>query len=307
MRDPSSREIRATEPREVQLLGIGLGHAITPPVHRFVLQDLDIAWQFNSTECPIITTAVTTLRSPNLAGAVVTMPYKSEIMPHLDYLDPIAKTVGAVNVVYFDGDGRLCGSNTDWEGIVGALREEIGGQAVEQSGGSAVLIGAGGAARAAVFALTKSFGVREVYVVNRDDDEVDRLIADCSEPIGVKMVHVKSIEQAQAFPLPSLILSTVPDYEAVTRQEKDVRSILECFLARDGPKGVMLDMCYHPNRQTRNLKLGEARGWRTVQGTQVVGHQVEALWRFWIDDSRLKLLDRNGMWSVLKDLADKRP
>jgi quinate dehydrogenase len=66
----------------------------------------------------------------------------------------------------------------------------------------------------------------------------------------------------------------------------------------------MLDMCYHPNRQTRNLKLAEDHGWRTVQGTQVVGFQVEALWRFWIGEERLNRLDREGMWRTLREAAD---
>jgi quinate dehydrogenase len=66
-------------------------------------------------------------------------------------------------------------------------------------------------------------------------------------------------------------------------------------------------MCYHPTRQTRNLKLAEKHGWRRVQGTQVVGHQVEALWRFWVGEERLKRLDREGMWRTLRDAADMNP
>ena len=112
------------------------------------------------------------------------------------------------------------------------------------------------------------------------------------------------MEQAKSLKIPSHIVGAVPEYDAVTPEEKVVKTVPTFWLAREGKKGVMLDMCYHPTRQTRNLRLAEHHGWRTVQGIEVVGHQVEALWRFWISEDRLSQLDKEGMWRVLREAAD---
>ncbi len=64
----------------------------------------------------------------------------------------------------------------------------------------------------------------------------------------------------------------------------------------------MIDFCYHP-LDTRNLRLANDHDWHTIQGIEVVGHQVEALWRLWIDQERLYRLDRPGMWKMLYEAA----
>ena len=296
-KDPITRE---SKPQEIHLVGIGLGHTLTPPAHNFVAYSIDVPWRITATECPTISDCVRILRSPNTGGGVVTMPWKSDIIPHLDRLDDVAKTLNAVNVVYFNEDGEMCGSNVDWVGIEGALRAELQSGVVDASGGTAAVIGAGGAARAAIYALTFSFGIKVVYVVNRDDDEVTQLLKDCSQ-MPCKLLHVKSGTQAEGLDPPSLIIGCAPDFEAVTSAEKEAKSTLKSFLERKYEKGVMVDMCYHPTPQTRNLALAAKYGWRTVRGVEVVGHQVEALWRFWIRKERLGKLDREGMWKTLRE------
>lgn len=228
------------------------------------------------------------------------MPWKGEIMKHLDHLDDVAKMLQACNVVYFDVDERLCGSNTDWIGIEGALRAGSKGGEKAQESGTAAVIGAGGAARAAIYALTFRFGVKEIYILNRDDGEVAQLVKDCSQ-MRCSLTHVKSLEQAQALTPPSRIVGSIPDHEAKTTEEKAVKAILDYFLTAAESKGVIVDMCYHPSPRTRNLKLAEAHGWQTVEGTQVVGHQVEALWRSWVPEERLQSLDRDGLWRTLDE------
>jgi shikimate dehydrogenase len=101
--------------------------------------------------------AVSALRLPGRAGANVTIPHKLAVMPLLDGCDPLAVEAGAVNLVRRDGD-RLIGDNCDVAGIQAALAE------VGWSGGKAVVLGRGGAARAALVALRGS----EVEIVGRD-------------------------------------------------------------------------------------------------------------------------------------------
>ena len=297
----TSRETvpESAQPKEIHLVGIGLGHALTPTAHNFLAQSIDAPWRVIATECPTIADCVGRFRSDNQAGGIVTMPWKGEIMKHLDRIDDVANVLKACNAVYFDEHNNLCGSNTDWIGIEGALRAAaVGGQTSREEEPAAV-IGAGGAARAAVYTLSACFGVKVIYVLNRDDDEVTQLINDC-KPMDCELLQLKSIEHSTGRDMPSVIIGSIPDFEAISSEEKAVKAIFENLLSKG--KGTFLDMCYHPMK-TRHIRLAEDHGWQTVSGIEVVGHQVEALWRLWIDPERLARLDRDGLWRVLREAA----
>jgi quinate dehydrogenase len=227
------------------------------------------------------------------------MPFKGEIRKHIDRIDNVASTLKACNSVYFDENGRLCGSNTDWIGVEGALRSAgFEGESIKEDM-TAAIIGAGGAARAALYALSTRFRIKTIYVLNRDDEEVAQLVEDCKE-MPCQLQHLKSIEQAVGLDMPSVIVGSIPDFESISPEEKTVRQVYQHFLSQGN--GIMIDFCYNP-LDTRNIQLAKDHGWRTIQGIEVVGHQVEALWRLWIDEERLNKLDRAGMWQVLHEAA----
>ena len=291
---------RQSEPHEIHLVGVGVGHALTPVLHNFVAYSLNIPWRIIATECPTIEDCARLFRSPKQAGGVITMPWKAGIMQHLDHLDGTVKILQACNVMYLDAAGRLCGSNTDWIGIEGALRAAGTMSLNAQQGDVALVVGAGGAARAAVYALASCFGAKEIYVLNKDAEEVVRLARDCNQ-MSCSIVHVQTLEQAQGLRAPTIVISSVPDLEPKSPEEKAVRSILDWFLGQAKEKGVVLDMCYYPTPQTGTLRLAEFHGWKTIQGAQVVGHQVEAMWRYWVDADCLERLDRKGLWQTLHE------
>ncbi|CZR53571.1 related to pentafunctional arom polypeptide [Phialocephala subalpina] len=292
------------DPKTLHLVGIGVKHSIAPPMHNHIASSLSLPWTFHSTECPTIQDVLTLARLPSTQGLVVTMPYKASVMPHLDALDPLAIQLGACNNVYLD-EGKLRGTNTDWLGIKGCLLEK--GARVEGKPG--LIVGAGGASRAAVYALSSHLTCSKVYVLNRDDVEVDALIQDSKrlDPVP-EIVHVKSIEQARDLETPYYIVSCVPDLEPQTLPEKISIQCLAEFLGRK-EKGVLLDMCFKP-RLTRIIKLAEREGWETVEGTHVIGYQVEEQWRLWtggkaVDEEKWsKKIDREGAWKVLLEAAE---
>lgn len=227
------------------------------------------------------------------------MPWKGEIMEYLDFIDGHATALKACNSIYFDDNGRLCGSNTDWRGIKGALREAGFTRQSTDDGRTAAIVGAGGAARAGIYALSRQFGIKKIYILNRDDDEVAALLTDCKE-MDVHLIHLKSPGQIIGNETPSVIIGSVPDFDAVTPEEKNARQLYTHLLAQK--KGTMIDFCYSP-LQTRNIQLAEDHGWQTVRGIEVIGHQVEALWELWIDKSRLVNFDREGMWKLIREAA----
>lgn len=80
------------------------------------------------------------------------------------------------------------------------------------------------------------------------------------------------------------------------------RGILETFLSKEGEKDVVLDMCFKP-RTTRILKLARTYGRRTVEGTEVIGHQIEEQWRLWAGDEAGKREPKEEAWRILRKAA----
>ena len=204
-------------------------------------------------------------------------------MSHLDSLDALATLLGACNNVFLTPEGALCGTNTDWLGIRGSLLS-AGGDGV---GRDALVFGAGGASRAAGYALGREMGCRRVYVVNRDEGEVKALMEDVRRygEERPELVHVRSLEEVAGLKKPGYVVGSVPDCEPGTEAERLCYGVLEAFLSMEGERGVLLDMCYHP-METRVIRLGRKYGWRTVVGTSVVLYQLEKQWRLWLGDEK---------------------
>ena len=260
------------------LVGQNITHTIAPPMHDLIastLLHLPGTWSFTPVECPSVESAVSLLRGPAFAGGVVTMPYKKTIMKYLDELDDLCVRIGACNGVYLAPQRKLRGTNTAWRGIKGCLLSaqepsEPSNESDPGRGKPALVVGAGGASRAAVYALGVEMGVSRIYVINCYEGEVGELVRDVgrmmpaaagSAGLGhgggdsggrLEIVHVRSVEQARALERPYFVVGRVPDFEPQTREEREARDVLELFFAAGGlgrggsGHGVCLDMCFKP-------------------------------------------------------------
>ncbi|KAF1353112.1 hypothetical protein BDV97DRAFT_366765 [Delphinella strobiligena] len=252
----------ATQTKKLYLAGVGVSHSVAKPMHNAIAKGLGLPWEFELLDCPTVEYMIDVFRQPDFAGGVVTMPYKKEVMSHLDGIDTLAIELGACNNVYLDSEKKLRGTNTDWRGIKGSLL----GVSDEGRGKPALIVGAGGAARAAVYALYKHLDCTTIYVINRDSQEVVDLCKDAevyqtADDAALNIVHVTSTEQVSGLGPVYYIVGTVPDFEPQSKEEKLARSLFEGFLTKNGPKGVIQDMCYKP-RWTRNRKLAQQYGGR---------------------------------------------
>ncbi len=270
-------------------------------MHDYIAHSLGYDWQFIAKECPTVQDVMTLFRDPTFAGGVVTMPYKKTIMPFLDGLDELAVTLGACNNVYRAADGRLRGTNTDWRGIKGCLL----GACDNGAGKPALIIGAGGASRAAVYSLNAELGCNTIYIINRDQQEVLDLLSDAKAYTGtLNLIHIQSVDQARDLPSPYYVVGTVPDFEPKTATEIEARDILETFLSHAEEKGVLLDMCFKP-RRTRILKMGVKHGWKDVEGTGIIGHQIEEQYQLWCGEEASKKVPKEGAWRTLQKAAEE--
>jgi quinate dehydrogenase len=296
--------------KKLHLIGIGVGHSIAPLMHNYICKSLGKPWTFIATEASTIEAAMEIMTASDFAGAVVTMPYKKTVMSQLDGLDPLAVKLGACNNVYITADGKLQGTNTDWRGIKGCLLAASD----KGVGKPSMIVGAGGASRAAVYALAVELKSPVIYVVNRDDQEVEDLIADTQallsspdskEPL-CKIIHIHGVEQAKTLADPHYIVGTVPDSVPNTASEKMAIKIFDYYLANVKQTGVFLDMCFKP-RITRKIKLARSHGWEIVEGTEIIGHQIQEQYRVWVspesNDEVVSPQLASDAWATLRKAA----
>ncbi len=150
-------------------------HSLSPRLFRHLFDELGVAATYRAlrTRPEELAERVESVRSGNLGGISVTIPHKEAIIPHLDELAPIAALTGAVNCVAPLGRRRVIGHNTDGRGFELAL-EQAG---VKLSGARVLILGAGGAARAAAFSTVKA-GALSILLANRTPARAERLAQD---------------------------------------------------------------------------------------------------------------------------------
>ena len=142
-----------SETQLIGLIGWPVEHSVSPAMHNAAFEATGLPWHYTLLPTPPgrIKAALTGLKAQGYRGANVTVPHKQAVMPHLDEIADPARAIGAVNTIIAQ-EGQLIGYNTDGDGFLAALREA----GFEPAGRSALVLGAGGAARAVVYALAQA-------------------------------------------------------------------------------------------------------------------------------------------------------
>jgi shikimate dehydrogenase len=215
--------------------------------------------------------ALQALRALELCGANVTLPHKSAIVPLLDSVTDAARAVAAVNTVLVRGT-QLVGDNTDAEGLTRSLAEA----GVELSGLDALVLGAGGAARAAVYGLALA-GARSVTVAARRLEAAEHLVADLRSACAGCELRALSLDEAalaQAFATTGLLVqSTSATLASKSDQQATARAFADALPLAALPKSaVIVDLVYKP-LETSVLARGKSQGLRTVDGLGMLLHQ----------------------------------
>jgi shikimate dehydrogenase len=220
-----------------------------------------------------LATRVTGLRAPSVLGANVTIPHKEAVIPLLDELDPLVRRVGAVNTI-FNRDGKLFGYNTDVEGFLRALRDDAGFQT---EGAHAIVVGAGGAARAVAVALIEAHAAT-ITVLNRTEDRAQRLVDDLSPQAGdtrLEALPATAESWAKVAPRAELLVNcTSVGMEGPSEDESPVPA----GLIR--PEMLVFDLIYRPI-ETRLLRDAASRGARTLGGLPMLVYQGAASFKIW--------------------------
>jgi len=209
--------------------------------------------------------AVGGLKALGVRGGNVTIPYKEKIIPYLDEISEEARLIGAVNTFYRDSWERLCGANTDGPGFIAALRKKDP-KVLSVSG--AVILGAGGSARAVAVSLALA-GIKEITLVNRDIEKARKL--------GAVLLKLGCDAQCLDWSNPSLpaavraaglLVNTTP-----LGMEPRTDSMPPMQTAWISAKHFVVDLIYKP-AQTKLLTEAEKRGAQTMNGSGMLLEQA---------------------------------
>lgn len=242
------------------IIGHPIAHSRSPLIHGEWLRQhgLDGSYERVDVAPTDLARFFARLRSGEFAGGNVTVPHKEAVMPHLDVIGPAALAIGAVNTIWRE-DGKLHGDNTDAFGFLAHLDATVPGW--DQRARAALILGAGGAARAIVHAL-KERGLSQITIVNRSRDRADELVAAFGSPLVAGDWAARDTEVGRA----DLIVNT-------TSLGMRGQPALDLDLSRMRPGAVVNDIVYVP-LETPLLEAAKRHGGRPVDGLGMLLHQA---------------------------------
>ncbi len=156
------------------VVGDPVSHSLSPKLHGFWLKKYHINGDYKAfhVEDSQLEDFIKNLKKNNIKGINLTVPHKEKALRFMDNLEKTAQKIGAVNTVSFNDQGQLVGSNTDGYGFLKHLKQSVKNWSSENC--TALIIGAGGAARAIASSLLDD-GVRELGLCNRTPERAEKL------------------------------------------------------------------------------------------------------------------------------------
>jgi shikimate dehydrogenase len=235
------------------ILGRPVSHSLSPAMHNAAFRHLGLNAVYVAFPVTDLVQAVAGLRGLGIGGVSVTIPFKEEVIPLLDELDPQAAQIGAVNTV-INRDGHLTGYNTDWLGAVAALTAKV-----SLKGQHVLILGAGGASRAIAYGILRQGG--KVTLTDIDAARAAALARD----LGAAALPPDALDRCPAAILVNASpVGMAPDVEGIPINP----DLLDRF-------ETVMDIVYQP-LQTRLLREAGNRGAAIIDGLQMLIHQATA-------------------------------
>lgn len=238
--------------------GNPISHSLSPLMHNIAFARARVNAVLLPLKVRTLDDLLILLRELPMSGCAVTMPLKQEILPHLEWMDPLVKRIGACNTLRVTVDGKLYGYNTDVAGVIRPLEKRL-----KLKGARVAVLGAGGAARAAVFGLADCGA--HVFVVNRTHESAAKL---------ARSARAKALRQN---------LLAQHEFDAIVNATSCgmAGSQQALPLAEDQLNArLVFDMVYNP-LQTPLLKLARKRGLETISGLEMFVQQGVRQFEIW--------------------------
>lgn len=259
------------------IIGDPVHHTLSPAMHNAVFRKMKLPFVYLPFHVRPgeLENFIDQARQWKMAGFNVTIPHKEKIIPFLNFLSPEAGVIGAVNTVVRHQD-KLWGYNTDAPGYLASLREEAG---FDPKGKRIVILGAGGAARAILYALGTS-GASHISLWNRTPARASSLIEEFRPILGNTTLKPVSPD----FPFQEILPKTdllINATSAGLEKNSSGQGIIDAIPLNILPQtAVVSDLVYRPP-ETRFLKMASRLHLKTVSGIEMLLHQGALAFHLW--------------------------
>lgn len=255
----------------IGVIGEPVEHSCSPPMHNAVLDELKMNYVYVPfrVKARNLQAALEGFKALNIAGINITIPHKQRAIPMLDGLSKEAKMIGAVNTLVFEDD-RVIGHNTDARGFIEAMYEVVD----EKIEGSAVVLGAGGAARAVVVGLVNA-GFAPVTIANRTASKAVALAEQIRSQSDAKLLGIGLDDER----LPDAIADAKVLVNATSAgMDLSLPLIIDADWLHQNL--VVYDVIYTPPK-TKLLTAARDRGLQTISGVGMLVHQGAIAFELW--------------------------
>ncbi|KAI4208552.1 MAG: hypothetical protein LQ346_000062 [Caloplaca aetnensis] len=291
------------KPKSFYLFGKPISQSKSPAMHNHLFRATGLPHKYHLHETDDSQSLLSLIRSPDFGGASVTIPLKIPIMDLVDEIDPAARTIGAVNTIVVDpsrssphqvGKPDLKGHNTDWTGMrlvlsnAGASSYTLNlsnpssnpnpNASQSDNDNPALIIGAGGTARAALYTLHQ-MGYSPLYLIGRNRERLTDVQSSLPASYNITLI-TRPDEASSALPA-SVAIGTIPADKPI---DGKIAPLLETVLGKtqggDGKQAILLEMAYKP-AITDLMRLAAGKGWKTVPGLEVLAGQGVGQFELW--------------------------
>lgn len=284
--------------RQFHLFGSPITHSPSPLMHNTAFEQLNYPWTYTKIETTELSKVATACCSPSFGGASVTIPLKEQVAPLLAQQSESARQIGSINTIIRLETGELVGDNTDWIGIARPICAKLqidyesttsgaaNNQSVSQVNDVAVVIGAGGTARAALFALQKlGFTGTRLLLHNPRTPEKATPLADEFKVTAVDQLNYQSIQTASKCEnaVVRVVVSTVPSASQITLDQSLYQSRSSSL--------VVMDVSYLPAETPLTLQASQ-NGALVVKGLDMLLEQGLAQFELFTGRSRAIVEDK---------------
>ena len=254
----------------IGLFGCPVDENATVVIMEAAFKELGLNYRYNTTLVypQDLEAAIKALKAMNMRGTHITIPHKVEVIKYLDHLSETAALMGAVNTIYLE-NGETYGENTDGKGFITSLIEA--GVLLENQ--KAVVLGAGGAARAMTIELAKA-GVSHITIVNRGKERGDELVRLLNEKTAADAEYAPWVK---ATPIPEgtnivVNATSIGMYPDPNKPDIDYSTLHSSMVVCDG---------VHNPASTPFLLEAEKRGCTTLDGLSMLINQGAISFKMW--------------------------
>ncbi len=269
------------------LLGYPVEHSLSPAMHNEAFESLGLNYIYLpfAIKPENIADAVRGIRAFNFKGVNVTIPHKQAVIPYLDQVSEEARLIGAVNAIE-NQDGKLIGHNTDGRGFIRSLKEEGDFNPQDKQ---ALVVGAGGAARAVVVQLALS-GIEKIFISDINLELAEKLVRDLDDKVNQTQLEVIITQE---------IATIINDLDLVVNAtpvgmypKVDVDSVIAPDLLHNSL--VVYDLVYNPE-ETVLIKAAKEAGAIAISGLGMLLYQGAIAFEIWTrEDAPLRVM-RNAL------------